>query len=533
MIDRIKSIVSRLILVEAKITITVILFALVSVAAVLLLVYGSPEKKDLRASLPANSIAYLQTADVGRVIEALNKNAGSPEKRDLSVLKGFRIGVAITGFKAKEQEIDNLASVLSLTPTFGAVVDSGLWSWQVKKLVDGPVSAYVKSQYDGIKRTTEGGWTVWAIEDGRKLFAYVDGSRVFFGNDKETVENCLAADRSRKPSLMEDRALETLVSKNKRSAIIGYFPKASIEKFADIAGISAAVSGSEDSGGRMLISRLVPQLLRNSVKTITWTASIENNIFQDRIEIETPQQVSSIFAETLKSRKQDSTLLLKHLPGDAKEVTHYKLQNAQVAFRSLVVVAAKNVNPVAGRLITSFSGSLLEPYGVSDPEVFLSTINSDVITFKTSDDSGGVIVSVDDQAKALSVLIPGFKRLAASPSEQSSLRLVNQDAGLSAFLHGDVLVLGDSEAFKRNLGSTPGITDSDAFRQMIESSALASTVAVDNSDYSFLRQTGLGKNTKMNDSYFLLETDFRKDRLVRTYFSKFGFAGSLISNFTE
>lgn len=531
--EKIRSIFKR---TDKRVLLTILAFLAVAVAAVFVFGFYRTRSRELRDSVPGSSLAYLEIKDVGAVYGSILTNASNAKTGAPDFLDGIEAAVAITGFEASEQTLTARSSVLNIKPTFAAIVDTNAWRWQVDGLIDGPLNDFIRDQYGNkTKRSKHAGkygdLLVWTAPDGRKSFAVKEGSRIILGNDLAAVESCQSASKGEVQSLLGDSELQEFYSENDDSQVIGYFPRRSIEKFADMAGVSAAVSGSEQEGIRAFISRLVPQMLRNGVDSVTWTSRNRLQYFEDHIRINTRNEVSEVFAETMKPAKADWERIADFLPEDTGSVTHYNLQNPLIAYRSLILTAAKSADPVSGRLIAAFSDSMLQPYGVSDAEAFLATVGPELVTLQThrDEDASAAIAIVKDREGLIKVLERSIGTSADPNIADGTVVWVSVDKSAAAAIAGDVLVLGDRgvvlDALKKK-GKSSRLAGTREFNSLIRSEAPAATVGRDSRNYGFQKST-----KSENAGLYFSETSFSKHGITRRYESRFGLIGTLVDGF--
>src|SRR5205085_8406883 len=98
----------------------------------------------------------------------------------------------------------------------------------------------------------------------------------------------------------------------------------------------------------------------------------------DKFAVSLNTETISVFKETLASAPENRSNSAEFLSSNTFSVTRYNLKNPLIAWRSLLLVSAKNTDSTSGNLIIQFSKTLLASYGVADAETFLSAIDSDI-----------------------------------------------------------------------------------------------------------------------------------------------------------
>lgn len=538
--ERIKSLFDRVGNLEPKVKYTAFGFVIFAIAALVIFGLSQGRKGHLREAVPAESLAYFEVRDAGSLLRAMTKGDRAKSARDFSMFDGMDLAVAVSGFETSEQELTGEQSVLNLRFKFGAVAETNRWGWQSKGLIDGPLNAFVLKQMgNAARRSTKavsyGSLSVWTASDGRQTFAIADGSRVYFGNDEPFLMNCLAAAYGQKKGLRDQPQLESMFEDSGEVFVLGWIPKRAINKFAGLAGVSAAVSGSEDGGIRGFISRVVPQIFNNSVESITWTSRQSSTGLSDEVRFHTKDDISEVFAETMKTGKADHEQIVGFIPPDSSSVTRYSLEKPRIAYRSLILVAGKNVDPASARLLSLFSIALLGSYGVSDPESFLDSVKGEIITLELNDTerSSAAMAAVKNRESvlaAISVAKPG----AAKTNMVENGEYWDDGEGFAAAIVDGIVISGDKKAVDEclNTKGKDARNNLSRFDEFSKSLAPVTTVSEETDEYGFLYEPS-GNAGKTQTTMYVSETMFGKEGITRRYDSKYGLIGALLVRIAE
>ena len=157
---------------------------------------------DPRTVIPADSLIYLESTDLGNTLAAVVENPKFAQlaktQPDLSVLRGVKVSIAVTGFETSEQSVTEENAVLNFRPHFVAVAETNAWGWQTSAFVENKLGEFVNEAYAGEvelekSQRKDGEYYVWTSQEGQKAYALQQGSLVYFGND----ESATARQRSR------------------------------------------------------------------------------------------------------------------------------------------------------------------------------------------------------------------------------------------------------------------------------------------------------------------------------------------------
>jgi len=540
----------RLFKFEFRTIMPVVLAILVVVAISISYAFRKPTMVDLRSFAPQETLIYLESNSLGKSLRALTENESFRENssvgKDLSVIDGIQIAVAVTGFKANEKKDASGQSTLNLKPEFVVIAETRAWSWQINSIVENNINSFVQRVYgDGVKfsKVKKNGekWHIWTARDGRKTFAVISDTQIFFGNSEDGINKCLFA-KSSNNDLRKNESLSYERENAVDSLAFGFISTEGVKRIADLVGVTVAIEKSEDEAARGFISSVLPQILNNTTKEIIWVAEKGAKGIEDKITIKTKDEVSGILNETLVSVNSRGSNIYGLLPGDAVSVTRYNLKNPQLAFRGLLLVVAEKTDLVTRRLLGAFSNSLLEPYGISDAEAFLSGVDSEILTAQFDDDGERslVIVKPKDLAKIKQSITDKID-FSAQPEMRSGAEIWQaSDKILTVALVKDVLILGDSESVNKSLSMNlksqrdNELTGSHFFRDMQLSSAVSATIKKDTeTTQRVLKVLGKPKsNAKGKTSYSLVETRFNKLGVERKYISDFGLIGTILELFS-
>ncbi len=515
----------------------VLLFGIVAVS----FSFCSKTDVNLRTLAPKSTIIYLETNNLAETLNALTESKSfkenSASKTDFSVIDGIQVAVAITGFETSENQVTDEKAVLSFKPKFTAIAETHAWSWQVNSLVENNLSEFVKQIYGNDAKLEKKSVNnterfTWTASDGRKTFAVISDSQVFFGNDEELINKCLLAKRGEAESLLKNENLSLEYEKAKGKLAFGFISNEGIKQIADLVGITVAVGQTDDENSRGFISRILPQILTNTTREITWTVEKTNKGIEDEIFIKTENETSKVLSETLVSNTTNSNEILQFIPPETSSVTRYNPKNPQIAFRSLLLTTAKNSDAVNAKIISAFSNSLLASYGVADAEGFLSAVDSEIITVRLNDEERFAVVKVKDFEKLKQTIVEeiNFAKEPQAIGKNGKLWFAD-DKSLAVILIGDYFVIGDLESVSKSIENKNPI-NFNLFTDFKNSKSVAVTLTKDlETTEKIVQILGKPKANQTSESYILTQTRFNKQGIEQKYISDFGFFGTIIEQF--
>jgi hypothetical protein len=493
---------------------------------------------DTRAGIPGDALVYLEARDLGKVADALLSNAAmnaAGARPDTSALNGVSLSVAITGFQASEQAEGNDTAVLDLKPRFVAVAETNAWNYQALRFTESKLGEFVNDAYGGEIElvTTEkhgGRFFVWTAPDGRKAYALVRGSVIIFGNDESALERSAAVLDGQAESIAGNAKITALPG---TAVASGYISADGVAQIAGIAGVSLAMAASEEGEVKAFIARVLPQLVRGSVSDVSWVATAESGKMVDRFTFSLGTDVAAVMNETVVPGREPDPDLGKFIPPEFFSTTRYTLADPQISWRSVVLTARTKTDAISGGLIGAFSSSFFEPYGIDDPEVFLSAAGPALQTVRFDPEGEEVAVTgrIRDVEKLKASLAREFALSRPAEKMHNIDILRSGDGELAAAFYEGRFILGEAKSVEKCIAAVA--SGRSMFSVPMEQSfstaaAPVATVGVDDESMAKLAEVFWGKRPENAPvGYYLTETRFNLNGMERRTISDLGMIGTL------
>lgn len=498
---------------------------------------------DPRTVIPADSLVYLESSDVGRVLDAITSNPIFQQlaktKPDTSALNGIRLSVAVTGFQTSEEAEGESGSVLDFRPRFVAVAETNAWNYQALSFAENKLGEFVNDVYGGeVELVTidkhGGSYFTWTAKDGRKAFALVRGSLVLFGNDESAIDNCVNVMNGGAENIERNPKVSAFAADSLAS---GYVSKDGVDQIANIAGVSLASGAGEEAEVKSFIARVLPDIARNSMTEMTWQARrAENGRIEDSYTFSLTPDTARVLSESIVPGGRAESDLGAFIPREFVSATRYDLKNAQVAWRSVLLTARTKTDQVSGNLLAAFSSSLFEPYGIEDPELFFRGVWGPIqtIRFDADGDEVVVIARIEDPeavrmavAKELGITKFPFFDLNGPPWAPKRIGS-SADGDLAAASNGYVIIVGDAASVDRCIAASAiAVADTGPLQTSTAAAATIGTEADPRAGLIAVLADRKDDTTPLIQNYFS-ETRFSQNGIERRTVSDFGLIGMII-----
>ncbi len=411
-----------------KASITVGLIFLLAVVCFFALSCSEPAI-DPRSVIPADALIYLETEDLGKAISAITENekfrSAAAAIPNVSPLSGMKLSVAVTGFETKESPADGEGSVLNFQPRFVAVAETNAWNFQANSFAENKLGEFINDAYGGeVELITAGKYGgkfyTWTAKDGRKAYALVQGSVIYFGNDVTAIEKCQAVKRGEAESIA---ASDKLIGSDRLA--FGFVSQDGMAQLANIVGISLAIKAGEDADIKSFIARVLPEVLRNSVNELSWTARKTDQGIEDKYTVKLNPEVARSVNESLSVSNAATDNLAEFVPINAASATRYDLSDPKLAWQNTLEIIRSRTDAVSGNLISVFSNSLFESYAIDDPQKFLDFVGGRVMTVKLDAENENAVAiaevkNIDEVKASIAKEILIFKDSRKSEATQRS-----------------------------------------------------------------------------------------------------------------
>ncbi|HST53890.1 MAG TPA: hypothetical protein VLJ61_17930 [Pyrinomonadaceae bacterium] len=474
---------------------------LLAVVAFAWLWWTRPERVDMAAYVPADSIIYVEANSLRDILKAFTstddwkelapaagvETGGGARDRltdlisftgigpsDAVVLSRAQVAVAVVGFEAAEAD-----GALSYKPRAALVVETHTSEWRVKSAVEKLVGDFARRSFEGgvsVERKEVDGvpFFVWTEQGGgrRRIVAAVYESEVVLGKDESVVQSCLDVRRGARPGLAGNEQLKEMRARLGADGALafGFAPRGSAAKIVEVFAPAFVGGVSSDTKVQSVLATVLPQLINQTIGGFGWSSRVEGGRIEDDYFLEllgdTAQRMQESFAAS--DARGDGAGAL--LPPETYQFTRYNFRNPEAAWHGFGAALSSQVDVLRATPITLALEAMLKPLGIEQPREFLRACGPEVATAALDSTSEGklLIASVRDRDALLAQVRARLGRAARTERAGDVEILVSpeDERGAAAFV-GDYLVIGSEGDVRRSVETHAAgrtLQDSPAFK---------------------------------------------------------------------
>ena len=268
---------------------------LLALAAFVWLWYTRPQRVDMTAYAPADSIVYAEADSLPAIIDAYTSTdawrelapAAGVEARpgwmgrlpsllsftglgpgDAVVLSRAQVAVTVLGFQAAEES----DTTLKFTPRAALIAETHSPGWRVRAAVEKLVGEFARRTFErqSFERKEVDGvpFYLWVEQAGarRKIVAAVEGSVAVVGNDEAAVRACLDVRRGARPSLAGDEQLKEMRQRLGGGALaFGYAPRGSAAKAVEVFAPAFVGGMAQEPHVQSVLATFLPQFINQTL----------------------------------------------------------------------------------------------------------------------------------------------------------------------------------------------------------------------------------------------------------------------------
>lgn len=424
---------------------------------------------DMATYAPADSLIFLESNNPGNVVETLTRTEAwklvdtLTGKQSHAASSGWvkkfvrwtgigptnsviftraQLAVVVTNLGVEQDE-----ETLTVKPEGALLVETHTSASRSKPEVERALKKFAETAYGQPiqRRTTIDGFEFieWLAPSGnRKVVATISGTLVIVGNSEAAVQKVLAVALGRQPSLKGDEELHRLRAdvQAEHGLVFGYVPAGNSARLLSVA-VPMLLGRAP---GNNEFERLVSSSSAKIVASLGWSSVPVKNGVEDRYRINLQPAIVAKLKESFSCQQPDPTSQ-PMLPDNFSSLTYYWFQNPAVAWQGLRNSVSSQVDALSAIFFSSLLRSALISYGISDPEKFLSLVDSPVLTLRMEPESPMLIAKIRDQTAMRELLTNGLGFQLIDPKPNVEAFKNPEDEFTARFVSGFVVIGSEPE----------------------------------------------------------------------------------------
>ncbi len=415
--------------------------------------WNRPQRVDMADYAPADGLVYLECNNLLDIAESISS---TDAWKDLSPLLGtaaaswpnpwLRRLVAWTGIGPTQAVILARAQVavvmidlgteeqgqsLTFRPEAAVLIETHTGERRIRPTVEEAIRQFAEQAYKQptLRRSEHAGaqFIVWsAPSSDRHIVATTEGTLVIVGNSERVVKECLDVHRRQRPSLRNDPEMQRLRHHLAERPVLafGFVSSANAARLLSIAVPVLFGRGP----GELRFERTFSSSASKVSAGVAWSSQSSGGGIEDRYLFSLQPALVTRLKPAFKTT--DTPVPASELlPDDVYSVTFYQFENPAAAWTGFETAVSAQLDALSAMLLTSIVKSALTPYGIRDPEKFLSLVGPELATVRLT------------QGSERSVLVAKVRDEVAL----QELMLGPRSQGLKRTLVGDVEVFQNPE----------------------------------------------------------------------------------------
>lgn len=420
-----------------------ILSASILVIAVIIWYFGSPKKYEPLKLLPADAIAYVEIKNLKELKNIIAKN--TPDDSP-----ALDVSIAIMGFELLPSDNIENETFLNLKPHFVAVSQTGyserINADLIKKYIH-PLIERSITEPIYIQESTESDakWLTWKSGDEEKFFVVLSRDLIYASNDKNAVMKTLSVKNGNSENLSIKIPKE--IHKEAEDAIIfGYADKKFVSLMANFLGSLIGVLSSDELATQRMMAQITSLTLSESINNIRWKMIKRAENLEDVFILGLDEDVSVLLKASWLPRETRDNELLRFIPKHATSFSIYAFQNPTKAWMAVFDNIARKTRLDKSEIsrVKELMNLFFAPYGISDPQRFLNSVNSDILVIRFPEDESVIITKIKNLNEIKAAILN--VNFSSHPIERESMKIWRSKEGtLSAAFNGNLFLLGNTE----------------------------------------------------------------------------------------
>jgi hypothetical protein len=244
----------------------------------------------------------------------------------------------------------------------------------------------LRKQIDGV------GLTEWSSSDGARhiTLAFV-GTVAIVGNDESSVMRCVDARRGKRASLLGNQQLEhARVQVDAPGAgLFGFVSKAGVKPILQTWALYLFSSNQNAT----TIAPIFGSIFSNLIEGFAWTSRFTDGRAEDRCFLQLSEGVADKLRGSAVPEDRSPSNEIAFVPPDVYSVSVYHFRDVERLWRDVNATVSSHADVVGAIAARPLLRSLFPPYGINDPDTFVSAVGTRMATIRLEENAPSVLVA--------------------------------------------------------------------------------------------------------------------------------------------
>ena len=323
-------------------------------------------------------------------------------------------------------------------------------------------ASLVHKQVDGVDLAE------WSSSDGARhiTLAFV-GTVAMVANDESSVMRCIDARRGKGASLLGNQQLEHARAQVGAAGapLFGFVSKAGVKPILQAWALHLFSSNQNAT----TIAPIFGSIFSNLIEGFAWTSRFTEGRAEDRCFLQLSAGVADKLRGSAVPEDRVPSNEMTFVPPDTYSVSVYHFRDVERLWRDVNATVSSHADVVGAIAARPLLRSLFPPYGINDPDAFVSAVGTRMATIRLDDNAPSVLVAGAFDRPSLRKLAQ--QRLGPTAKTetvgQAELMLSSSDNFAASFAD-DHLLTGTGDTVRRCLqakAQTQSLASVDAYRR--------------------------------------------------------------------
>ena len=385
---------------------------------------------------------------------------------DVILFARSQFAIVFTG--VEETEVD---ATLKIKPLTTLIIETHTTQRRMRSILERHAEDFarahgqpslVQKQIDGVDLAE------WSSSDGaRHLILAFAGTVAIVGNDEASVMRCVDARRGKRASLLGNQQLEYARAQVDAAGapLFGFVSKGGVKPILQ----AWALYLFSSNQNAITIAPIFANTFSNLVEGFAWTSRFTEGRAEDRCFLQLSEGVADRLRGSAVPEDRGLSNEIAFVPPDAYSVSVYHFRDVERLWRDVNATVSSHADVVGAIAARPLLRSLFPPYGINDPDTFVSAVGNRMATIRLEENAPSVLVAGAFDRPSLRKLAqqrlgPTVKTETVGDAE---LMLSSSDNFAASFAD-DHFLTGAGDAVRRCLqakGQSQSLVSVDAYRR--------------------------------------------------------------------